>query len=120
MTRTDNDLPDPAEDLGQRISDALADAYQGTDPAAWLAVQIGMSRSTVNRWITGETEPSFRNMIFVAWALGKPVGYFAGPASKPEATHDGLVTDLRSLLLKHRSLLEAAQRDVDRALAQIP
>lgn len=42
----------------------------------WLADKLGVSIQTVNRYLDGTTEPSFRQVVHIGLLLAYPVGWF--------------------------------------------
>lgn len=54
----------------------------------WLAGRIGVSETTVSRWIAGHQKPSAENVQAVAEALGVPSGRFT--SSTAPLTHEGV------------------------------
>lgn len=45
-----------------------------------MAVTLGVSLPTIQRWETGRAEPSFRRVQEIAAATGKPIGWFVAEA----------------------------------------
>lgn len=60
--------------LGTRIRQARKDA--GFRNAETLAVAMGVSHRTVQRWEANEGEPSIARMREIAVLTGKPLEYF--------------------------------------------
>jgi transcriptional regulator with XRE-family HTH domain len=66
--------------LGDRIRSARKAA--GYRNAESLAVALGVGQRTVQRWETGESEPSVRRVNQIAVLTGRPLVYFVG--AEPE------------------------------------
>lgn len=66
------------ESVGGKIAEAMADAGVKSTP---LAAYIGVSESTLRRFIDGQTEPSYRQVVRMSEFLGKPLGWFVEAAA---------------------------------------
>lgn len=60
--------------LSQRIRKARREA--GMRNMETLAVTLGVSMSTAQRWESGKADPSIRRLREIAAVTGKPLSYF--------------------------------------------
>jgi transcriptional regulator with XRE-family HTH domain len=65
--------------LGAKIRQARKDA--GFKNAETLAVRLGVGQRTVQRWESGEGEPSITRLREVAALTGKTLAYFLSEAA---------------------------------------
>lgn len=60
--------------LGGRIQKARKDA--GFTNVERLAVEMGVGQRTVQRWETGKSDPSVRQLVEIAKLTNHPLAYF--------------------------------------------
>jgi transcriptional regulator with XRE-family HTH domain len=108
-------VPTPQE-VGERIRVALADLGK-QNPIEWLCVELNRSSSTVRRWLNGESDPSYLDMVRLSELTARPLEYFAGPGAA--VTPERIDEHLKRLLREKRLELSKAQRDVERVQRDI-
>lgn len=62
-----------ASDLGTQIRQARVDAGLRRED---MAVRLNVGLRTVQRWETGESDPSIRRLGLIAQVTGKPLDFF--------------------------------------------
>ena len=61
--------------LGLRIKNRLEDIKE---TQTWLAGKLGLSNNAISKWVSGDSEPKFSNLIDLAKHLKCSVGYLVG------------------------------------------
>lgn len=87
MTTTQQLRPEgrvPTWDIGDRLSKALKESGVGVSD---MAVQLGVSRETVGRWINGRGLP--RRSALITWALVTGVDFRWLETGETQAAPDG-------------------------------
>ena len=102
------------ETLGDRISKAMRTAELRPER---VAAEIGVSRDTIDRYISGKTSPSAIDVWKIARLTGMPFGWFAGDEELPIPEHLDRVVVARLLdALEQRSRATEATVNELRAL----
>lgn len=87
MERTNE--PTPAE-IGQRITLVVEELTDRSRPDGGIqltrfAADLGISLSTLHRWMKGENTPSYAKMVVLADITGRPLDWFTEPSEEAVA-----------------------------------